>query len=86
VLFYVVEEVTVVVGHCDVQVLGLFFVGVVAAKYTHNEVAPQHVYDLDFSVFVFGVLENFFDCNDLSCSFYDAFVDFPEGALSDDFK
>lgn len=85
-LFDIVVQITVVIGHRDIQKLHFILESIVAAQNLHYEVSFEHIHYLDFPVLIFGILEYLFDCDDLACSFYDSLVDLSESALADDLQ
>jgi hypothetical protein len=81
VVFNVIKQISIVVFHDNTEVLVSALHGSISANNFHNKAAVEHVYNLNLSVFVFGILKYFFDSDQLS-SFDDfTFVDFPKSPL-----
>ena len=52
----------------------------------HNELAVEKIHDLKFPIFVFFILKDSLDGNNLSSLFHSAFEDLSEGALPNQSK
>lgn len=75
-------KVSIIASHHDIQVLPSFLNSGKTAKNFHQKVTPEHIYNLNLSIFIFGVLEDLFNSNYLASSSDSSFVNFTESSLS----
>lgn len=83
-LLDVIKEITVIMGHYDVEIFLIFFISDVGAKNLHDEVTTEHIDHLNFPILVLAVLKDSFNGNNFSCLSQSAFEDLSKSALTDE--
>lgn len=83
VVFDVAKQIPVIKVHDDTQILTSILEGCKGSNHFHDKLCIQHGNYFNLSVLVFGVLKNLFYCDEFSCFYDSAFIDFAESSLPD---